>query len=198
MLFTPFLLFTPHFRQSCFVIHSTFDFRHPTFNIPVQDPNFHQRLEQAIQRGQHTRTRRRQAEAERALSEQELQRLHSQYRLELSERIEKCLRDLVDSFPGFRYETIIDERGWGAIISRDDVVLGRGRQRPTAFSRLEMVIRPLSSYFVLELAAKATIYNKEYFNRSHYQKLADVDADEFIKLIDVWALEYAELYAARN
>jgi hypothetical protein len=164
----------------------------------VNDPSFQQRLEQAIERGQHTRAARHQADAAKALSEQELQRLHSQFRLNLSERIERCLHQVVDSFPGFRFETVVDERGWGAIISRDDLQLGRGRERGTTFSRLEMVIRPLSAAFVLDLSAKATIHNKEYFNRSHYQKLADVEADTFVQLIDAWALEYAELYAARS
>jgi hypothetical protein len=160
--------------------------------------SFQQRLEKAIQRGQQARVARREAEARQALSEQELQRLHSQYRLELSDQIEKCLRQLVDHFPGFRFETVVDERGWGAAISRDDLELRRRGGRQNSFSRLEMVIRPLSPYFVLDLAAKGAIRNKEAFNRNHYQPLADADLRSFAEMIDLWSLEYAELYAGRD
>ena len=51
---------------------------------------------------------------------------------------------------------------------------------------------------VLDLTAKGTIRNKEVFNRSFFEKLADVDLDKFRELIDVWVLEYAELYAAKD
>ena len=74
--------------------------------------DFQERLEKAIQRGHVAGTARARAEAEQALTEKELQRLHSQYRLGLSERIERCLKQLADRFPGFRFETIVDDRGW--------------------------------------------------------------------------------------
>jgi len=61
-----------------------------------------------------------------------------------------------------------------------------------------MVIRPASSYHVLDLAVKATIRNKELFNRSHYQRLTEVDLTSFSEMIDLWVLEYAELYAAKQ
>ena len=83
-------------------------------------------------------------------------------------------------------------------MSRDDISLRPRQTRSTVFSRLEMLIRPLSELYVLELAAKATIRNKEVFNRSHYQKLADIDQASFLQLIDHWALEFAELYAAKS
>ena len=51
---------------------------------------------------------------------------------------------------------------------------------------------------MLDLAAKATIRNKELFNRSHYQRLTEVDVTSFAELIDIWVLEYAELYAAKS
>jgi hypothetical protein len=159
---------------------------------------FNKRLEKAIQRGQRARSARAQAEADKAVTEKELARLHSQYRLELSERIEVCLRQLVDRFPGFRFESIVDERGWGAAISRDDIKLQAGGGRDNLYSRLEMLIRPASSYHVLDLAAKATIHNKELLNRSHFQRLTEVDLASFTGMIDLWVLEYAELYAARK
>jgi hypothetical protein len=160
--------------------------------------DFQQRLQKAIERGQRTGSARARAEAEQVVSEKELHRLHTQYRLELSERIERCLRQLVDHFPGFQFETVVDERGWGAAISRDDLQVKAARGRTNCYSRLEMVIRPVSSYFVLELGAKATICNKEVFNRTHYQRLTEVDPTSFQEMIDIWALEYAELYAARS
>jgi hypothetical protein len=160
--------------------------------------DFEKRLEKAIQRGQRASDARAQAEAEKALTEQELRRLHTQYRLELSEHIENCLRKLPQYLPGFQYETVVTERGWGAAVSRDDINIRPRHLRSTVFSRLEMLIRPLSELSVLELAAKATIRNKEVFNRNHYQKLADVDQASYSQLIDHWVLEFAELYAAKS
>ena len=106
-------------------------------------------------------------------------------------------RRLGDRFPGFRPETIIDERGWGTAISREDIRLKAGRG-DTCFSRLEMLIRPVSSAFVLEFAAKATVCNRELFNRTHYQRLSEVDTTSFDEMIDLWVLEYAERYAAER
>jgi hypothetical protein len=160
--------------------------------------DFEKRLEKAIQRGQRASDARAQAEAEKALTEQELRRLHTQYRLELSEHIENCLRKLPQYLPGFQCETVVTERGWGAAVSRDDISIRPGQTRSTLFSRLEMLIRPLSDLYVLELAAKATVRNKEVFNRNHYQKLADVDQASYSQLIDRWVLEFAELYAAKS
>ena len=159
--------------------------------------DFQNRLNKAIERGERTSSARSRAAAKKAIDEQELARLHSEYRLGLSERIEACLRQLADRFPGFRIETIFGDKGWGAAVSRDDIQVRRGR-RTNYFSRLEMAIRPPSEYHVLDLAAKATIRNKELFNRSHYQRLTEVDLTCFHEMIDLWVLEYAELYAAKS
>jgi hypothetical protein len=158
--------------------------------------DFQQRLQKAIERGLRAGSVKARAEAERAVTEKELHRLHSQYRLSLSERIERCLRQLVDQFPGFQFASVVDERGWGAAISRDDLQIKHSRERSNGYSRLEMVIRPVSPYFVLELAAKAAIRNKEVINRNHFQQLPEIDPTSFEEMIDNWALEFAELYAA--
>jgi len=158
---------------------------------------FQERLEKAVGRGHRASSAQAQAKAEKAITEKELARLHSQFRLALSERIETCLKQLADHFPGFRLETIFGESGWGAGISRDDIEVQAGR-RTNYFSRLEMAIRPASQYHVLDLAAKATIRNKELFNRSHFQRLTEVDLTTFHEMIDLWVLEYAELYAAKS
>lgn len=157
--------------------------------------DFEQRLQRAIQRGEASREAKAREEAGRAMSEEECKRLHTQYRLELSEHIEKCLLQLPDHFPGFHLETITGERGWGASVSRDDVGLSDGGRR-NLYSRLEIIVRPYSSVHVLEVAAKGTIRNKEVFNRNQFQKLADVDPQTLQESIDLWILEYAEKYSA--
>ncbi len=159
--------------------------------------DFHKRLEKAIQRGHRTGDARARARAERELNEKEIARLHSQYRLDVSERIERCLRQVSDQFPGFRLETLYGEKGWGAAISRDDLRV-RDQRRTNLFSRLEMVIRPPNEYQVLELAAKGTVNNREIFNRSQYQQLTEVDLTTFHEWVDNWSLEFAELYAAKS
>jgi hypothetical protein len=160
--------------------------------------NFDERLQQAIQRGTRTAQARRGAEAAQALSEEQFKRLHSQYRLQLSEHVEKCLRRLPQHFPGFQFETVVSDRGWGAAVSRDDADLGPGRVRSNLFSRLEMVVRPYGAAHVLELTAHGTIRNKEVYNRVHYQLLTEVHMEQFAEMIDLWVLEFAELYAARR
>ncbi len=157
--------------------------------------DFRERLQRATERGKQTRAAQLNEAAAKALSEEECRRLHSQYRLALTEYIEQCLRELADNFPGFRMETIVDETGWGAAVSRDDVSLGAGR-RGSLFSRLKVVVSPFGRYHVLELAAKGAVRNKEVLSRNHYQRLADVDMDSFRELAELWVLDYAELYSA--
>ena len=159
--------------------------------------DFEERLRKAVERGQHRSDKRAQEERAKALSEDELKRLHGQYRLQLSEHSEGCLKRLPGHFPGFQFETIFGERGWGAACKRDDIRIVRGR-RDNDYSRLEMTIRPYTSYHVVDLAAKGTIRNKEVFSRNYYEQLQDVDPATFVELIDVWTLEFAELYSANG
>ena len=159
---------------------------------------FEERLQRAVKRGRQTQDERGRAEAEKALSEEELKTLHSQYRIELSERIETCLTKLSEQFPGFRYESVLDEEGWGSNISRDDVALSEQRQVANQYSRLQMVIRPFSEAHIVEMAAKGTIRNREVFNRTRYQRLEQVDTESFSENIDLWVLEYAEKYAEQD
>ncbi len=159
---------------------------------------FQERLEKAIERGERTGEAKAAAREQQAMSEEDFKRLHSQFRLPLSEHIEKCLKQLPDHFPGFQYTTVVSDVGWGASVSRDDVGPSPDGKRRNFFSRLEMVIRPYSEYHVVELAAKGTVRNKELFNRSHYQRLTEADPTSFTEMIDLWVLEYAELYAAKS
>jgi hypothetical protein len=156
---------------------------------------FEDRLQKAIDRGRKSRDVADQEAAGRAMSEEECKRVHARYRLQLSEHIERCLHKLPDHFPGFRFETVVGERGWGAACSRDDVGILDGVRR-NLFSRLEMTVRPYSQLRVLEIWAKGTIRDREVFNRTQYQKLSEVDVQPLFDSIDLWVLEYAEKYSA--
>jgi hypothetical protein len=157
--------------------------------------SFRERLQRATERGKQVRAAQLNEAAAKALSEEECRRRHSQYRLELTDHIENVLKELADNFPGFRVETVMDESGWGAAASRDDIRIADGR-RTNVFSRLQVVVSPYNSYHVLDIAAKGTVRNKEVLSRNHYQRLADVDMQSFHELIEQWVLDYAELYSA--
>jgi hypothetical protein len=156
---------------------------------------FRERLQKASERGRQARAAKLSEAAAKALSEEECRRLHSNYRLTLMESIEKYLHDLADNFPGFRLEAIIDETGWGSVAKRDDITISNGR-RENAFSRLRIVVSPYNEYHVLEIVAKGTVRNKEAFIRNHYQRLEDADMESFHELVELWVLDYAEMYAA--
>jgi hypothetical protein len=160
--------------------------------------DFEQRLQKAIDRGENRRDSREAEARQRAMSDDDLKTLHTKYRLELSEHIEKSIQQLPDHFPGFRFETIFGEKGWGAACSRDDLDASSGRKRANAYSRVELTVRPFSNLFVLELVGKATISNKEAFNRTVFEELEKADPQRFHELIDTWVVEYAELYAAKR
>jgi len=159
--------------------------------------SFRERLQRATERGKRARDAERSEAAAKALSEEECRRLHSNLRLSLCDSIEKCLHDLADNFPGFRVETIVDASGWGSAANRDDVGLAR-RRSDNFFSRLRIVVSPYNKYHVLDVTAKGTIRNKEVFSRNHYQRLDDVDLEQFQQLIEGWVIEYAEIFAARD
>lgn len=159
---------------------------------------FDDRLQRAIERGRATREEEGRATAEREMSIEDQKSVHSRCRLELVERIEDCLKKLADHFPGFRFSPQMNETGWGATISRDDVSVSRDRSAKSLYSRLEVIVSPFGSAAIIELVAKGTIRNKEVFHRRNFQQLAQVDLDSFSELIDLWVLEYAELYAAGN
>lgn len=157
--------------------------------------DFQQRLDRAIQRGRTAKEELGREAAARRMTEEELRHLHSTARLALAEHIDACLKSLADRFPGFTFSTVAGEEGWGAKVTRDDVRLGRGTSN-TAFSRLEMLVRPFGTAHIIELTAKGTIQNREVLNRSHFQRLGQLDVASFTEQIDLWVLEYAERFAA--
>jgi len=158
---------------------------------------FDDKLRQAAARGA-SRANVSQSEADRKRAElEEFRSMHSKLRLELSERIESVTKKVADLFPGFRYQSVFGEAGWGGAILRDDLIIKRG-QRTNRYSRFEMAVRPSNEFNILDLQAKGTIANKELLTRSFYQPLGEVDVNKFRELIDAWALTYAELYAANR
>ena len=157
--------------------------------------DFEDRLKRAVERGEKRNVAKRRAAQQAAMSEEQCRELHSQLRLRLSDYIEKCLQKIPNHFPGFQYETLFGDQGWGGACVRDDLDLTGGK-RKNLYSRIELAIRPFSSVRVLELAAKGMIRNKELFNRTHYEKLSEVEEDDFRELIDLWIVEYAEQYSA--
>lgn len=160
--------------------------------------DFEKELEAAIQRGQG---RSAQEEAQRQaeqLTQDQIKRRHNDHRIHLSEHAEKGLKRLADHFPGFQYESVFGDKGWGGAIYRDDLGPGASGRSASFFSRLELVVRPLTSYAVVDLFAKGTIRNKELFSRNYFREIQDVDEAHFIDLIDRWILEYAEQFAAAN
>ena len=157
--------------------------------------DFRERLQRAAQRGEQARDAKAREAASKALSEEECRRLHRDYQLSLTDHIESCLKQLAENFPGFRFETVASDKGWGAAIRRDDVSLAGGR-RDNLFSRLEVTVSPHNQYHVLDMQAKGAVRNKENFTRNHYQLLKDADLDAFRNLVEQWTLDYAEQYAA--
>lgn len=174
---------SPSFHDSC---HD---------EVFIRMSEFEERLQRAIQRGEKRNESKRQAAEQAAMSEEQCRELHQQLRLKVSDYIGQCLQKLPNYFPGFQYETLFGDKGWGGACVRDDLDLTGGKRR-NLYSRLEMAVRPYSSVHVLELTAKATIRNKELFNRSHYEKLAEVNEEDFRELVDLWIVEYAEQYSA--
>ncbi|MCD0460386.1 hypothetical protein [Roseiconus lacunae] len=158
--------------------------------------DFKSRLQSAIQRGEQRRDQSQNEAKRKELTDEELKRLHTSFRLSLSERIDAKIRNIIDAFPGFRQEALFGEVGWGTACYRDDLLIQSGR-RTNQYSRFEMVIRPYSDLRVLDLKGKATIKNREFFNRSLFRNVDEVEIEEFENIIDAWTIEYAEQYAAK-
>lgn len=156
---------------------------------------FDDQLQKAIQRGQMTRAAGAGAAADDAATEEQFRQKHAQLRNELSDYIETRLRTLCDHFPGFEFQTVVNEKGWGARIYRDDMRLGRGTAR-NEYSRLEILVRPFSDVFILEVTTKGTIRNRESLNRSKHEFLREATFESLRRSIDSTVLEFAEQYSA--
>lgn len=159
---------------------------------------FDDRLKHAVDRGRQRAEKRANDALQAAMTEEELRALHTHLRLRLSDSIESKMKRLPEYFPGFQSQTLYGQEGWGTACSRDDFAPSGSGSRRNVFSRLVLTVRPYSSLQVLELHGKATIRNREVFNRSHFELIAEADPARFENLIDTWVLEFAELYAGGN
>lgn len=159
--------------------------------------DFEERLQRAIQRGQQFKEAEGTVSGEGTATEEELRTIHSGLRNELTEHIEQCLRKLCDHFPGFEFNSVLNEKGWGARISRDDLNLKAGVGK-TEYSRLEILIRPFSDAHIVEIATKGTIRNRESLNRSNFRFLSDADLEILKQMVDSVVLEFAEQYSANR
>lgn len=158
---------------------------------------FEDRLKKAVARGASRAESLQSAEERKRQEAEELKRLHTKYRLELSDHIEQVIRRLIDMFPGFRHQSVFGDAGWGSACVRDDLVIEKGN-RSNKYSRFEIVVRPVNDFNVLDLQAKGTIADRELMSRSLYQPIAQADMARFRQAVDDWAVAYAELYAMKR
>jgi hypothetical protein len=174
--------------------------------------DFDERLKKAIDRGQQAKASTKTVVTSDSLSAEEIRNIYSAARLNLSEHIESCLKKLTDHFPGFRFETIVGETGWGAKISRDDLSIAKGsavdavfqnkagwssNKRQNQYSRLEVLVKPYcDDTKIVNVVAKGTVRNKELVNRSNYQFISEFNEKTYQEVIDMWIVEFAEHYAA--
>ena len=66
--------------------------------------DFESRLQRAIQRGQKTKATAAEERLQAEMTDEECKSLHSRCRVDLSEHIERCLKQVADHFPAFDYE----------------------------------------------------------------------------------------------
>ncbi len=159
--------------------------------------DFEDQLENAISRGKQRSAARIDSEKQKAMTEEEIRNRHNTFRLDLSDYIENVLKKLGNHFPGFEYETIYGQRGWGGAIYRDDLALGPEGKAGSFFSRIEMTVKPLNEFKVVNITGKGTIKNKEIFTWNHFKDIAEAEQVNFHERLDAWIIQYAEQFAAR-
>ncbi len=158
--------------------------------------DFEDQLKAAIERGSQKNASRRETEKQAAMSKEDLRNRHNDFRLNLSEYIDKGLHKMAAHFPGFAYETIYGHRGWGGALYREDLALGPDGRGGAFFSRLEITVRPQNEFNVVNITGKGTIKDKEIFSWNHFKELEVATLEEFYSEIDKWMLQYAEHFAA--
>lgn len=160
--------------------------------------DFEKKLEKAIERGQTRGSAQTSAAKQAAQSKEDLRNRHNDFRLNLSEHIEKCMDQLSNHFPGFTYETLYGHKGWGGAIARNDIDRGPDGRAGSFFSRLEITVRPQNEFNVVNICGKGAVRDKEIFTWNHFEDIATADQEVFKGMIDKWVLEYAEQFAART
>ncbi|MEZ6094653.1 MAG: hypothetical protein R3C03_10520 [Pirellulaceae bacterium] len=154
--------------------------------------SFEEQIRNAINRGKQRGDQQREAERAAEMSLEERKNLHGRYRLNLCDHIEKNLEQVTHMIPGFKYETVYGDRGWGGAISRDDVLRGG-----TFYSRLEITVRPLTEQNLLTIIGRGTVRNKEVFNWNHFAEIQEVDDETFQKQVDLWIIQYVEMFSGK-
>ena len=157
--------------------------------------DFDEQLKQAIQRGLKTNIARQKEAEKQQMGVEELKRLHTDFRLAIPERIEQTMKALVLQLPGFEYENIYCDNGWGGAVARDELNI-QGGKRSNVYSRLEITIKSFSELAIVNLVSKGTVKNKEIFARKHHRPVGEAKVDEFLEMVDRWVLEFAQLYMA--
>lgn len=159
--------------------------------------DFENKLREAIERGQNRNAARVNAEKKATITKEDIRNRHNEFRLNLSEHIETSFKKLASHFPGFDYETLYGEKGWGGALSRNDIDRGPDGKAGSFFSRVEITVRPQNEFNVVNITGKATIRDKEIFNWNHFEDILDANQESFTELIDTWILQFAETFAAR-
>lgn len=160
--------------------------------------DFERKLEEAIERGQTRSSAQKDAAKKAEQTKEDIRNLHNNFRLNLSDHIEKCLEQLANHFPGFSYETLYGHKGWGGAVARNDIDRGPDGKTGTFFSRLEITVRPQNEFNVVNICGKGAIRDKEIFSWNHFEDINEADQGAFEAMIDKWVLEYAEQFAARS
>ena len=158
--------------------------------------DFDEQLKKAIGRGQEQGSARKSSDEQKQLSAESLKNRHAEFRLEVSDYAESCVKRLVEHFPGFQYETVYGSRGWGGAVFRDDITRIKSGKSGSFYSRLEIAVRPMNEFNVLNVSGKGTIYDKEYFSWNFFRDIPDVTISEFKEKVDSWVLVYAEKFAS--
>lgn len=159
--------------------------------------NFEDQLQKAISRGKERQASKQDSQKQKLDTAEALRNRHNEFRLELSDYIEEGLKKLVQHFPGFDYETIYGERGWGGAIYRDDLAMGPNGRSGSFFSRVEITVRPHNEFNVVNIAGKGTVKNKEILSWNFFRDVVDANLSEFREKIDNWILQYAEQFASQ-
>ena len=156
------------------------------------------RLKDAIDRGKRRAEQENAQLQQQQMSEQELRTRHTDFRLQLSEHIENGLKSLSEHFPGFDYETIYGDRGWGGAIYRDDLTTDKTTRKTGSFySRLEITVKPHTDMHIVDLAVRGTVFNREVLSTAFFEEVQTARMEAFIEKVDLWVVAYAESFAAR-
>ena len=159
--------------------------------------DFDDQLEKAIERGQQRNTKRDQDRKKQSLNADEIKRRHNEFRLHLSDHIEKSMNRVAERFPGFEYEIIYGSKGWGGAIHRQDLTRGPDGRSGSFFSRLQLSVRPINDYNVVNIAGKGTISDKELFSWNHFEDIDEATFEGFEEKLNNWILQFVEQFAAR-